>query len=49
MRALNAKNLVVYRVNKFYIKKNKITETLLAYFFSVTTIINTLYFNLSLH
>ena len=32
MRGLNAKNLAVYRVNKFYIKKTKITETLLALF-----------------
>ena len=32
MRGLNAKNLAVYRVNKFYIKKTKISETLLAYF-----------------
>ena len=31
MRGLNAKNLAVYRVNKFYIKKTKITETLLSY------------------
>ena len=32
MRGLIAKNLSVYRVNKFYNKKTKITETLLAYF-----------------
>jgi len=49
MRGLNAKNLAVYRVNKFYIKKTKITETLLVISVSVSTIINTLYFNLSLH
>lgn len=29
MRSLNAKNLVVYHVSRFYIKKK--TETLLAY------------------
>ena len=40
MKGLNAENLALYRVNNFYIKKTKITET---------TIINTLYFNLSLH
>jgi len=31
MRGLKAKNLAVYRVNKFY-TKTKLTETLLTYF-----------------
>ena len=49
MRGLNAINLVVYRMSKFYII-TKIAETLLANFcFCIYTIINILYFNLSLH
>jgi len=52
MRGLNAKNLVEYRVNKFYIKQKKKLKQLELYWLicvCVFTILNTLYLISSLN